>query len=88
MPVFFCLELMETLKAGFPCDVLNVCAPGLFCAPAESVTGCDPELGDGCCSPFCALDNPDCELLPGNECAPFFEQEVPGYENVGLCTTP
>ncbi len=88
MPAFFCLELMDTLKAGFACDALNVCAPGLFCAPSDAVTGCDPDMSDGCCTPFCALDDPDCQALPGNECAPFFEQMVPGAENVGLCATP
>ena len=88
MPNFFCITLADTFKAGLPCEVLNVCAPGLFCAPSDAVEGCDPMAAEGCCTPYCALDNPICEAVPGNECVPFFEQPVPPYENVGVCASP
>lgn len=79
--------------AGVPCDFLNVCNPGLWCAEGDVVPGC---LGGfGCCDPFCDTSdgaaNMACdELLTGTECVPFFAMGTApmGLENLGICTVP
>ncbi len=78
---------------GDPCEYLNVCDPGLFCANANVVPGCAGSLG--CCSEFCDLDdpNPNSQCMGaggGQECTPWYEegQAPPGYENVGACAIP
>jgi hypothetical protein len=65
-----------------PCEYVNVCDPGLYCAPADDVPGC---ASSGCCSSHCNLQAPDC--LDGQECLPYFDEgkAPPGYENVGVC---
>lgn len=59
---------------GDPCEFINVCDAGNFCANAESVPGCDGATG--CCAPFCdaAAADPCDTLLPGTSCVPWFEQ--------------
>lgn len=75
---------------GDPCAYINVCDYGLFCATPESVPGCDN--GDGCCSPYCDLTEPNnCPGKDGGqECVPWFEEGMapPGQENVGACAVP
>ena len=72
---------------GDPCEYLNACDPGLFCANAEVVPGCAGAVG--CCSEFCDLTDPMCSLM-GQTCQPWFEvgAEPPGLENVGGCALP
>jgi len=72
----------EAGAAGDPCEYLNVCDPGLFCAEAPTVPGC---RGLGCCMPFCDLSAPMCPLL--TECVPWYDdgQAPPGFEDVGGC---
>lgn len=66
------------------------CAPGLNCvdedAAVECIGGGD---GPGCCSPYCALDNPACPGV-GQQCRPFYDPgDAPvGLENVGVCALP
>jgi len=75
---------------GEPCEFLNVCDPGLFCAPVETVPDCE---GSGCCTPFCdALAEAPCAGLPGGvECIPWFDEgEAPPCVSgvVGACLLP
>ncbi|MCA9691964.1 MAG: ribulose phosphate epimerase [Nannocystaceae bacterium] len=72
-----------------PCEFINVCDPGLFCANAESVPGCEAA---GCCTPFCDINEPTCpdEGL-GVQCVPWYgegETPPPGLEHVGACVIP
>jgi hypothetical protein len=78
---------------GDPCEYLNVCNPGLFCAGAAGVPGC--QGSQGCCSNFCDLTSPDgasqCGGVGGGqECVPWFEENTapPGFEDVGGCFIP
>jgi hypothetical protein len=77
--------------AGDPCEYINVCDPGLWCADATAVAGCVG--GTGCCTPFCDLDaaTNDCPgAAMGEECTGFYEEgeAPPGLENVGGCVIP
>lgn len=78
---------------GDPCEFLNACDPGLFCAAAEAVPGC--AVAGGCCSEFCDLTDPDpaaaCSLSSGGaECVPWFEAGTapPDLDHVGACAIP
>jgi len=76
---------------GDPCEFLNACDPGLFCANAEVVPNC--EGSGGCCSEFCDLTVPEpdtaCSLM-GQMCTPWFEEGAapPDLEHVGACALP
>ena len=74
--------------AGDPCEFINVCDPGTFCAIADLVPDCQGAAG--CCSPFCALDDPMPPCLPGQICTPYFDEgNAPrGLEQVGYCALP
>jgi hypothetical protein len=74
------------------CEYTNVCDPGLWCAPAETVPGCETPR---CCTPFCDLSEPDPDgscpgAAGGQECVPWYEegQVPPGYEDIGTCAIP
>lgn len=75
---------------GDPCAYINVCDYGLYCAPPESVPGCDN--GDGCCSSYCNITEPNtCPGMDGGqECVPWFEEGTapPGQEDIGGCAIP
>jgi hypothetical protein len=73
--------------AGDPCEGLNACDPGLICVNPDAVPGC---AASGCCSAFCALDDPSPPCLRGQACVSWFEpgQAPSGYENVGVCVLP
>lgn len=59
---------------GAPCEFLNVCEPGNFCADAARVPGCDGG-STGCCAPLCDVDADDCgTTLPGTTCLPWYEE--------------
>lgn len=63
------------------CEFINACDPGFLCAgPFEDF--CEGP-GDSCCTPYCDLDDPQCPA--SLTCTPFFEDVVPGYENLGVC---
>ncbi len=66
---------------GDPCEFLNVCDAGNFCADAEIVPACE---GSGCCAPFCDPAGPDpCPgLLFATTCVPWY---APG-QDPGLCS--
>ena len=83
----------EEGQYGDPCEYVNVCDPGLFCANAEAVPGCQGSVG--CCSEYCDLTAADpnsaCSgLAQGQECTPWFEEGTapPGLEHVGACAIP
>ncbi len=74
---------------GDDCAFVNVCDTGLFCAPSQSVPGCETA---GCCSEYCDLTigGANCSGAPQQECVPFFDAGMapPGYEDVGVCSIP
>ena len=73
---------------GDPCEFVNACDPGLLCTGAASLDGCTG--ASGCCTAACDLDAPSCP--DGLTCTPLYdgtEPEVPpGFEHVGVCTSP
>ncbi|MEM7154763.1 MAG: ribulose phosphate epimerase [Myxococcota bacterium] len=76
---------------GDPCEFLNACDPGLFCANADAVPDC--QGSGGCCSEFCDVTEPDPDAgcsLPGQMCDTWFEEGAspPGLEHVGACILP
>jgi hypothetical protein len=92
---FFCVpDASGELGAyGDPCEFLNFCDPGLYCAPNDAVPDC---IGaSGCCSEFCDIfaDDPDAQCTgqpQGQVCVPWFEdgQAPQGLEHVGSCAVP
>lgn len=78
---------------GDACEYTNACDPGLFCAAAGAVPGCEGSLG--CCSEFCDLDAPNPDGACGGSalgqiCEPWFAEGAapPGYDNLGACVLP
>jgi hypothetical protein len=70
--------------AGSPCEYLNTCDPGLFCARSGTIPDC---FGTGCCSPFCDAADPETPCPAGLECIPWYEKgQAPAqFESVGGC---
>ncbi|MEM9459570.1 MAG: ribulose phosphate epimerase [Myxococcota bacterium] len=76
---------------GDPCEFINACDPGLFCANAVAVPNCQGSIG--CCSEFCDLDEPSGDAqcsgqAGGQECLAMTDNPQPGYEAVGGCAIP
>ncbi len=75
---------------GDPCAFINVCSYGLFCAAPETVPNC--QGGDGCCSPYCDLSEPNtCPGMDeGQVCVPWYAEGAapPGQEDIGACAIP
>ncbi len=55
--------------AGDPCESVNACDAGLYCAPPEAVPGC--EVSTGCCSSLCTNAD-DSACLPGQACVDWY----------------
>lgn len=79
---------------GEPCDFVNECDPGAFCAYPGAVPGCAG--GNGCCTPYCdagaEVDTCDA-IVPGTVCTPWFEEgQAPrsciGEHTIGVCIAP
>ncbi|MCA9654945.1 MAG: ribulose phosphate epimerase [Myxococcales bacterium] len=72
---------------GDPCELVNECDPGAFCAVAEAVPECMDAIG--CCSSYCSVGD-DAPCLPGQVCQPQSEPEdtLPIYEGLGTCVLP
>jgi len=94
-PGFICVldASGEEGQYGDPCEYVNVCDPGLYCANAEAVPGCQGAVG--CCSDYCDLTAPvpvaACSGAgQGQECVPWFEEGTapPGLEHIGGCAIP
>jgi len=68
------------------CMFINECEPGLMCAAASKNGQCDG-LALQCCTAFCDLEDPNCDV---GACVPFFEMGAApmGLENLGLCEDP
>jgi hypothetical protein len=84
--IFGCLDSTRQIPSGEPCDAVNDCAAGNFCADAAALPACN---GAACCAPFCDLTDPICSIA-GTECVAFFEEGMapPGHEDVGVCILP
>ena len=72
---------------GDPCEFINACDPGLYCAGAEVVPDCVGATG--CCTQFCDLEGEACPNAE-TECIPYFAEGAapPGLETVGVCGIP
>jgi hypothetical protein len=77
---------------GDPCAYTNACDPGLLCAGAVAVPGCQSAL---CCTEFCDVSeaDPDAQCQgqgDGQQCLGLFEEgEIPpGAEDYGFCALP
>lgn len=74
-----------------PCELINVCAPGLFCAePAAVGAGCPPG-SLGCCTPFCEVPDGKCPD-PDQQCLPWLGPDMmpvgePWFD-LGFCGVP
>ena len=79
---------------GAPCqgpnEDDNSCNLGLVCILAEAVPAPECTGAPGCCSTICDTSEPNtCPgAAGGQECVPFYDDNVPGYENVGVCAIP
>lgn len=76
---------------GDPCEYLNACDPGLFCASADVVPGCVGSAG--CCSEYCDVTDPNvtCSGADGGQaCSPYYEEGMtpPGSDDIGVCIIP
>lgn len=73
-----------------PCEFLNACEQGLYCAPASAAIECDP-MASGCCLPFCDLDDPNTCPGQGQQCIPWYtdpNDAAPFNTDVGACALP
>ena len=68
-----------------PCEFANACDPGLLCLDASVVPEPSCEDALGCCTPYCDLSLPNTCPGAGQVCAPLFDPQLAGYENVGVC---
>lgn len=75
-------ELLESEACGY----INDCAPGHICMDAAALPEC---VGSACCTSFCELTEPHCQMA-GTECVAFFADGMapPGLENTGICALP
>jgi len=73
---------------GDPCEFLNVCDPGFWCANADTVPGCAGAVG--CCASYCDTSDPMPSCEPGTECVTWHEEGTapPGEEDIGVCIIP
>ncbi len=74
---------------GDPCEFVNTCDPGLYCAPQPDVPGCNNL--SGCCAAYCYLDDPGSPCQPGQVCTPFDPVTCgpdPAFDNLGRCAAP
>jgi hypothetical protein len=82
----------EDGAAGDPCEFVGACDPGMFCADADALPGC--EGSSGCCTPYCELRSADpCpNATPPIECVPLHDapptNDCMSHDNVGACMLP
>jgi hypothetical protein len=70
---------------GEPCGAFNFCNEGLMCIPGVEVPAIYCHEATRCCSSFCDLDGAEPCPGAGQSCVPVFDEQPPGYENVGVC---
>ena len=89
--VFTCaFEGEEIFGALGPCDPPFGCRPGLLCADPALAVECDV-LAEGCCLPFCDVDEPNTCPGAGQQCTPWYSDPsdaAPFNIDVGLCSLP
>ena len=87
---FLCMGGHGHAAPGEPCEFVNACEPGSYCASAADLSGC--QGASGCCAPFCDVNavDPCPGAAEGVECVPWFHegQVHPSLENVGGCVGP
>ncbi len=68
---------------GEPCEFINTCDPGTFCAASGVLNGC---AAAACCAEFCDVEGLD-DCAGPSVCVPYYEDgsAPPGYESVGYC---
>ena len=85
-------------QANDPCELINVCDPGLWCADAAQVgVGCPqgsvgcPQGSTGCCTPFCEFPGGACPN-PDQQCVQWFDpMTLPPNDpqlGIGYCGVP
>lgn len=84
MHEFICLPLLGDAGPGEPCEQVQDCAPGNHCMEAEALANCP---ADKCCAPFCDAWDPNCEAVPGTQCA-ILEPDPWCRNPLGLCVSP
>ncbi|WP_255215885.1 ribulose phosphate epimerase [Pseudenhygromyxa sp. WMMC2535] len=83
---FQCIATSQGLQLNEECGYINDCDEGMVCLDASVLPNC---AGSACCAGYCDIDDPQC-LDGDTECVTFWEEgeELPGYENVGICILP
>jgi hypothetical protein len=75
---------------GDPCEYINVCDPGGWCAAAETQPDCGGAIG--CCAAYCDITDPDASATcpAGTECIAWHMEGTapPGEEDIGVCVIP
>jgi hypothetical protein len=70
-----------------PCEFVNACDKGLLCIGTEFASAsCDPNT-TGCCQPICKFPDGACPN-PDQECVAWYEDPLPGTEDIGVCAIP
>ncbi len=90
---FFCspdASGAEMGAIGDPCEFINVCDAGGWCAAAETVPDCVGSAG--CCAAYCDFSDPNATATcpAGTECVAWYEEgsAPPGEEDIGVCILP
>ena len=81
---------------GDPCELVNVCDPGLLCLGTAAVPrGLPCEGAVGCCTEICDISDPlgDAQCtgaVGGQTCQAWYEEGTApqGYDDVGVCALP
>lgn len=85
---FLCVDdaYAEPAEPGAPCEFINECRAGLFCADPALAPELCAGVGDdfGCCLRFC--DYPSADGCEGAlVCTAYFDQPPAQYADVGYC---
>jgi hypothetical protein len=83
----------DTGVANDPCELINVCKPGLMCADAVFVGAGCPQGSTACCTPFCDLSDPIACPNPDQSCVSFYDpMMIPAHPldaaKIGVCGVP
>lgn len=83
---FVCLPSTSTAGPGAECSgsLPRDCQAGSLCVSADAVPGC---MGPSCCAPICDLGapNPNLDCPAETGCALLWQENPPGFEDVGVC---
>ena len=81
---FSCLPTGETLEPDAECTFTTPCGAGQFCVSAAVIEGC---AGEGCCTDYCDLSQPDPCMAP-ESCRELGAAEEPEFADIGGCLLP